>query len=167
MANPLSNEQSLYERIKNENITVDPLIWDTMYHYLGDYVSAISFIALISVDTNEPVSIEDAKKILEYTEKIIETVRKILHAENIDQDDDRFEQLKKENMSVHPLIRDFFAHHISNDIHCINFRVSFYLDPLDEQPIPVEEAEKLLCYTSSIGGFLDKLREATHKEAGY
>ena len=90
MANPLSNEQSLYERIKNENITVDPLIWDTMYHYLGDYVSAISFIALISVDTNEPVSIEDAKKILEYTEKIIETVRKILHDENIFHDYYRF-----------------------------------------------------------------------------
>ncbi|MEW5896031.1 MAG: hypothetical protein AB1650_09805 [Candidatus Omnitrophota bacterium] len=160
MANPFSNEKDLYEKIRRENITVPPLVWDAMYHYLGDYVSAISFIALISIEKNEPIGIEDGKRILDYTRKIIETVRRILHTQDI-------ETGEEPAPGLHPLIHEFFTHHIANDIHCINFRVSFFLDPLDEQAIPVEEAAKLLDYTVSIRKFLDKLREATNKEQGH
>lgn len=167
MANPLPNEKELYERIKSENISVHPLVWDTMYHYLGDYISAISFISLLYIEKNEPMTIADGKRIIEYTRKIIDVVGKILHPERINADGKSLEQIKAENMKLHPLIHDFFTHYIPNDTNCINFRVSYYLDPIDENPIPLEEVRKILDYTASMRNFLDRLREATNKGKGF
>jgi len=163
VANPLPNETELYDRIKNEHISVHPLVWDTMYHYLGDYISAITFVAFFCVEKNEPLSISDAKIIIEYTRKIIDIVGKILHPERILSEDKSLEKIKKENMALHPIVQEFFTHHISNDINCINFRVSFYLDPLDAKPMPLEEVKKILESTKSMRNFLDRLRQATHK----
>jgi len=167
VANPLNNEKKLYEQIKNESISVHPLVWDTMYHYLGDYVSAISFISLLCIEKNEPMSIADGKRILEYTKKIIEVVGKILHPERIENDGKSLEKIKAEDMKLHPVIHEFFTHYISNDTNCINFRVSYSLDPIDENPIPVEEVKKIMDYAESMSIFLDRLREATNKVKGY
>lgn len=167
MANPLKNENELYQKIKDENITIHPLVWDTIYHYLGDYVSAISVISLLYIEKNEPMPVSDGRRILEYTKKIIEIVGKILHPERINNDGKSLEKVKSENMNLHPVIHEFFAHYIANDTNCINFRVSFFLDPIDEQAIPTEEIKKILAYTTSMRKFLDRLREATNKGEGY
>lgn len=167
MANPLPNEQELYEKIKSENIDVHPLIWDTMYHYLGDYISAITFLAFIYAEKNEPMPVIEAKKIIDYTRKIIDVVGKILHPEKIVNDGRSLEQIRQENMQLHPIIHEFFTHYIPNDINCINFRVSYFLDPMDEQPVPIEEVKKILDCTASMRNFLDRLREATNKNKGY
>lgn len=161
MAKPLSNEAELYQQIRDQRIAVHPYVWDTMYHYLGDYVSAINLIVSFSIKKNDPVPLEDARRILDYTQRIKEAVDKVLHPEKILEDDDRLAQIRGQEMTLHPVIKEFFMHYVGNDTQMINFVVSFYLDPIDEQPIPVVDAQKILAHTVSIKTFLDRLRETT------
>jgi hypothetical protein len=42
MANPLPNENEIYEKIKKENITVDPLIWELLSHNIRNDIHCIS-----------------------------------------------------------------------------------------------------------------------------
>lgn len=42
MANPLGNEEELYEKIKREHITVDPIIWGLLKHHLNNDLGMIS-----------------------------------------------------------------------------------------------------------------------------
>ena len=161
MARPLANEDALYQQIRDEKISVHPVVWDTMYHYLGDYVSAINLIVSFYIEKNEPVPLDDARRILDYTGQITTAVDKILHPEKIVEDDGRLKEIQQEGMALHPMIKEFFMHYVGNDTQMINFAASFYLDPIDEQPIPVEDAKKILSYTVSMKDFLDRLREAT------
>ena len=164
MANPLTNEQALYEKIKNEKITVPLIIWDLMYRYLGDEISAITQITLSCWRYNEPISINDAKKIKEHTRKINDMVRKILHHEKIQDEKEKIEELKNNNTKLDPIIHELFFHYIGNDVYGIELIVGFHLDPVDENPIPVEDAQKILNKTSTMKQFMDRLREATQQE---
>jgi len=42
MANPLPNENEIYEKIKKESITVDPLIWELLSHNIRNDIHCIS-----------------------------------------------------------------------------------------------------------------------------
>jgi hypothetical protein len=44
MANPFSNEAEIYEKIKKENIKIDPSIWELIDHYIGNDVYAMQLI---------------------------------------------------------------------------------------------------------------------------
>lgn len=167
MAKVHCDEQKLYDRISAENITVHPFVWDTLYLYMGDYVSAINFIASYYIEKNEPIPSIDCQKILRYARIMNETVDKILHPEKMDKEKERLEKIKNENMLMHGVVRELVSHYVSNDIMGINFIVSFYLDPKGPGPVPVEDAKKLLGYTQSMGAFLDKLRKATHKDISF
>ncbi len=162
MANPLPNEIELYNRIKEEKIHIHPLIWDVMYHYLGDYISVINLVSSFYIEKNAPMSIRDARMILAFTHRIKNVVDKILHPSTILEEDTQLDKIKNKNISLHPIIKEFFTHYISNDTYGINLCVSFYLDPLDEQPIPVEDVKKILGYTTSMREFLERLREITY-----
>ena len=164
MANPLTNEQELYDKIKSERITVPLLIWDLMYHYLGDDISAIAQITLSYLRYNEPIPASDAKKILEHTKRINATVRKILHHDKIENVNEKLEELKDSNAKLHPVINDLFFHYIGNDVYGISMIAGFHVDPVDEHPIPVEDARKILNKTFTMKQFMDRLREATHQE---
>ena len=164
MAKPLMNEAALYQQIRDERITVHSFVWDTMYHYLGDYVSAINLIVSFFIERNDPVPLDEARRILDYTNRIKDAVDKVLHPEKILDGDGRLTKIRQEEMALHPVIKEFFTHYIGNDTHMINLVASFYLDPVDEQPIPVGDAKKILAYTLSMTNFLDQLREATSGE---
>lgn len=164
MAKPLSNEQQLYDRIRAEKITVPLLIWDLMYHYLGDDISAITQIALAYGAYNEPIPVEDARKIQAHTTRINETVNKILHPEKIKIESEQLPELRNNHVKLPSIINDLFFHYIGNDVYGINLIVGFYLDPKDTQPIPAEDAKKILDKTLTMKQFMDRLREATHQE---
>jgi hypothetical protein len=178
MAKALPNEQGLYDRIKNEKITVPLWIWDLMYRYLGDDISAIAQITLSYWRYNEPIAIEAAKRILGHTKRINATVEKILHparpgpqaptsrraGEKIGEDSDGFEGLKDNDTALHPVIHELFFHYIGNDVYGINMIIGFHLDPRDTNPVPQEDAQKILNKTSTMKQFLDRLREATQQE---
>lgn len=42
MANPLRDEEKIYERIKRENITVHPLVWELISHHIRNDIYLIS-----------------------------------------------------------------------------------------------------------------------------
>ncbi len=167
MAKVHCDEQKLYDRIATESITIDPFVWDTLYLYLGDYISGINFIVSYYVEKNEPIPIADCRTILRYTRTMNEIVDKILHPEKMEKENYRLEKIKNEKMLMPGVVRELVSHYVSNDIMGINFIVSFYLDPKGEEPVPVNDAQKLLNYTQSMGAFLDKLRKATKRDVGF
>ena len=164
MANPLTHEKELYDRIKSEKITVPLFIWDLMYHYLGDDISAISQIALSYRRNNQPIPVDDAKKIKEHTIRINETVNKILCLEKMESAGGRIAELKKSDTKLHPVVNELFCHYIGNDVYGINLIVGFHIDPTDESPIPVEYVQRILERTFTMKQFMDRLREATQQE---
>jgi len=70
MANPLSNEQEIYERIKKENITVHPLVWELLDHHIRNDLHVINIIIGSSVLFNQSLSVPDAKKVINHTGQI-------------------------------------------------------------------------------------------------
>lgn len=165
MANPLTNERELYDRIKNERISVPLAIWDLIYHYLCDDIAAIAQITLSHLRYGKPIPPSDAKKILEHTKKINATVRKILQHDKIENAHEQLEEWKGRGAKLHPIINELFFHHIGNDVYGISMIAGFHVDPMDEHPIPVEDAQKILDKASSMTQFMDRLREATHQES--
>ena len=155
MAKPLPNEQDLYQRIRDERITIPSVVWEEMYYYLGDYISVINLVLSYYIDRNDPIPVEAANKILEYTRRIKEVMMRILHPEE-----------NGEGPSLHPLVRDLFTHYMGNDVHIINLCMSFYLDPRDEKPVALKDAKKVLSCTMTMHQFLDRLREATSERKG-
>lgn len=164
MANPLANEQALYDKIINEKITVPLIIWDLMYRHLGDEISAISQITLSYWRYNRPIAVEDAKKILEHSKKINKTIRKILHHDKIQDEHEKIGELKNVNTKLHPIINELFFHYIGNDLYGIDLVVASYVDEKEPQPVPVEDAQKILNKTFTMKQFMDRLREATQQE---
>lgn len=167
MAKALPHEQELYDKIKNEKITVPLLIWDLIYRYLGDDISAITQITLSYWRYNEPIAVEAAKRILEHTKRINAIVEKILHPEKIKEDAEGFEDLKDYDTALHPIINELFFHYIGNDVYGINMIIGFHLDPRDTNPVPQDDAQKILNKTFTMMKFLDRLREATNQEITY
>ncbi|MBF0122781.1 MAG: hypothetical protein HQL21_05165 [Candidatus Omnitrophica bacterium] len=151
MAKPLPNEQAVYQRIHDEKITVPLSVWEEMYCHMGDYISVINLVLSYYIDRNEPIPVVDARKILDYALRIKDTMMRILYPE------------ENKDLLLHPLVRDLFTHYIGNDLHIINLCVSFYLDPLDEKPLALEDAKKILPCTITMRQFLDRLREVTNR----
>ncbi|MBF0570579.1 MAG: hypothetical protein HQL12_01785 [Candidatus Omnitrophica bacterium] len=161
MAKPLPNEDALYERIRDEKITIPPFIWDAMYNLLGDSVSFINFQVSYYLDQNKPIPVEDSRKILDYVMRSVEIVRKIICPERITDKDASLQKVKREGTILNPLIREFYTHYLGNDLHIMGLCVQYYLDPAGERPIPVADARKILDATLSMRKFLNRLRQAT------
>lgn len=70
MANPLHNEQEIYEKIKKENITIHPLIWQLIDHHISNDLYTINLIIGSTVLDGESLSGENAKKILFHIKEI-------------------------------------------------------------------------------------------------
>lgn len=164
MAKTHPQEQALYAKISEEKISIHPFVWDTLYLYLGDYISAINFLVSFYLEKNEPIPVEHSRRLLRYTRAMTDLVDKILHHDKMGTENARLEKIKNENMTMHPVVRELVSHYMSNDIMGINYIVSFYLDPMGEEPVPVEDAQKILNYALSMSSFLDKLRKATQQE---
>jgi len=77
MANPMSNEQEIYERIKKERITIDPLIWQLMEHHINNDIYMVNLIIGSTVLDGVSLSEENAKKILHHTKAIKEFLDKL------------------------------------------------------------------------------------------
>lgn len=163
MANPLNNEQEIYQRIKEEKIEVDPTLWDVMYHYLGDYVSSINLLAADSVETNQPIALEDAKKMLDYAMKASQIVSKLTRPKKIqDNDEANLIKIRDTGITLHHDIQELFDHYIPNDLNIMTMCLGYYLE--DSNLIPLNDVQKILTCTKNIIGFLDKLRIATGQQ---
>jgi hypothetical protein len=77
MANPLPNEQEIYERIKKENIKVHTLVWQLMEHHVYNDLYMINLIIGSTVLDGEPLTEEDAKKIINHSKQIKDFLEKL------------------------------------------------------------------------------------------
>ena len=89
MANPLSDESEIYEKIKKENMKVDPLVWQLIDHYIGNDLHAMQFIAGSHVvgDNPEAIPPEDGRKLLARCDEIRKFLRKLKEATREVQED--------------------------------------------------------------------------------
>lgn len=77
MANPMPNEQEIYERIKKEKISIDPLIWQLMEHHINNDIYMVNLIIGSTVLDGVSLSEENAKKILNHTKAIKDFLEKL------------------------------------------------------------------------------------------
>jgi len=162
MANPLPEEKELFERIKNEKISLSPEIWDMLYNRLGDDVSGINLLCQYYLTSNQQIPFEEGKKILNFTRHIKEIINQLTVISK--SSDFPFPELF-DNIPLHPVLRDMFTHYIGNDVHMINLVTGSYIDFSYPQDIPLEDIQRILNHTRTIKEFMDRLREATSREA--
>ena len=67
MANPLPNEHEIYEKITKQNIGIHPLIWQLIEHHIGNNLYIINLIIGSTVLDGQPLSKENAEKIINHT----------------------------------------------------------------------------------------------------
>ncbi|RKY31375.1 MAG: hypothetical protein DRP74_05055 [Candidatus Omnitrophota bacterium] len=70
MANPLPNERQIYEKIEKQNIIIPPLVWELINHHIRNDLYMINLIIGSVVLDGEPLSAENAKKVLSHTNSI-------------------------------------------------------------------------------------------------
>lgn len=170
MANLIPKDEELFARIAREHIYVDSVLWNVIYQYIGDPIIVINLLVRSYIDNNQPIPKEEAKRILNYTNKLIAIIKKLDHPEAIpdNEKDSLFQIIKKENLKLDPITDELFGNYVKNDINIINLICIDYLDPLDErEAVSIEHGQKILEHTRSTMRFLDRLREATSKKEAF
>lgn len=77
MSNPLPNEAEIYKKIKDGNINIHPLLMELLEHHIGNDVYMINLIIGSTVLDGEPLSVENAKKILGHCDQIKDILEKL------------------------------------------------------------------------------------------
>ena len=163
MAHPFPNEEDCYQQIREGRITVSLSLWDAIYYNLGDYIAYIHQTASFFIKHNEPIPVEESRKMLARTMAIRGMMDKVFFPSKIQDTDTDLVGLKDEASSMHPLIRSLLTHYVGNDTHVISLCLSYHLHPIGEQPVAVEDAQKILASADSLRGVLDRLKRATDK----
>lgn len=158
MANPLPEETKLYQQIKDEKIKVPLEVWDFIYYRVGNALSAINLACEYYLQLNEPMPIEEAKRLLDYTRTIKLVIDRL--TQKLVKNDPNFPEFNTDQI-LHPVIYEMFTHYIPNDAHAINLIICDTIDPIDPRPLPLEYLKKILGYSKSSTTFMDRLREAT------
>lgn len=170
MPGPDPRIEALFQKIAQENIQVNPLLWTAIYQHIGDPVIVINLLVRYYVDANQPIPKDQAKIILDYAKRIEETIRKLAHWRSIPEDepDPLFKEIKEKNLKLDPLTYDLIVDRVLNDINIIDLTVSRYLYPPDKmEPISIEDGQQVLQRIHSSIRFLDRLREATSKKEAF
>ena len=79
MANILPKDEELFAQIAREHIQVDPVLWNVIYQYIGDAVIVINLTVRYYIDHNEIIPKDEAGKILVFTERLVEIIKKLKH----------------------------------------------------------------------------------------
>ncbi|MBI4706913.1 MAG: hypothetical protein HY761_03185 [Candidatus Omnitrophica bacterium] len=85
MANPMSDEQRIYEKIEKEKLIIPSVIWELLDHHLGNDVYTISLIAgsHVTGQEKEPIPIEDGEKIVKHCVEIKKFLQKLNEATRV------------------------------------------------------------------------------------
>lgn len=156
------------EKLKKAGVKIHPFIWDTMYFYLADYLSVINLCCYGYLKRNEPVSIDDGKKLLNYATKAHDILDKLLHPDKIMEGNERLNKIKRENITVDHGAGELISHFVYNKLHAICFIIGDSIDPADPQPISIDSTKKIYEYSSSTILVLETLRKGLQeKETGF
>ena len=83
MANPLSNEDQIYERIKQEKIEIHPIIWELLTHHIGNDLYMITLAlqtSLLDQKYPKPLTKEKAEMMYKYALNIKGLMEKLKKA---------------------------------------------------------------------------------------
>jgi hypothetical protein len=80
MANPMSNEHLVYEKIKSENSVIPPFIWDLINHHINNDLYMINLIIGTTVLDGEPLSEKDGQKVIDHVNAIKDFLIKLEEA---------------------------------------------------------------------------------------
>jgi hypothetical protein len=73
-----------------------------------------------------------------------------------------YEKIKKENITVHPLVWKLIEHHVYNDLYMINIILG--ATTLDGEPLTQEDAKKAVGHSTGIQNFLKNLEKLTRQK---
>ena len=74
-------------------------------------------------------------------------------------EDENYETIKKNKFAVPREVWKLIAHHIGNDVNIIQLIIGSHTIGPDSEPIPLEDAKKILNHCDAIRRFLSKLRK--------
>jgi hypothetical protein len=157
MANPLPNEQLLYERIKEEGISIDHFFWLHLYVRISEDLTVINLICQYHLMVHNPIPPTVARKILTYTRDIKDVINQFMMISN--KKDFLFPAIR-EKISLHPVIKEILTHYLGNDVYMINLIVGDCVSTIEPRPLSLQHVKEILCYIQSIKNFMKRLREA-------
>lgn len=170
MANIVPQDEELFKRIEREHIHVPEVLWNVIYQYIGDPIVVINLLVRSYTDDGEMLPKQEAKKILDYTRRMLKTMERLYHPESIsdDEKDPLFREIKEKNLKLDKVTDDLFRNYVRNDIYMINLIVGDYVDPLDaREAISIRDASKILGHIRATMHFMDRLRVATARKEAY
>lgn len=170
MANIVPRDEELFKQIEKENIQVPEVLWNVIYQYIGDPIIVINLLVRSYVDDGQMLPKEEAKQILDYTKRMLDTMERLYHPENIsdEEKDPLFREIKEKNLKLDKVTDHLFRNYVRNDLYTINLIVGDYVDPKDDrEAISVQDAGKILGHIRSTMRFMDRLRVATARKEAY
>ena len=77
MANPMNEEEEIYKKIREQNITIHPLVWELIDHHISNDLYIINIILGSTILDGQPFSEENAKSILAHSKAIKDFLTKL------------------------------------------------------------------------------------------
>jgi len=77
MANPMPNEDKLYQVLKDEKVEVHPLIWQFLDHHIRNDLFVIMAIVEDLADENQPLTEGEKNKIFQRIKNITSLIKKL------------------------------------------------------------------------------------------
>jgi len=83
-------------------------------------------------------------------------------ANPLPQESELYVEMKNGKISIDPGMMDFLYHYIGDDITAITLLCQYYLT--NNEPIPLEQAERILIYTRDIEMIINSVTKASTKD---
>lgn len=170
MANITPPDEEHFKDIEREHIQVPEVLWNVIYQYIGDPIIVINMLVRFYTDDGKMLPKEEAKKILDYTRRMLDIMEMLYHPEKIsdDEKDPLLKEVKAKNLKLDAITDDLLRNYVRNDLYMINLIVGDYLDPLDDrEAVSVRDASKILNHIRTTLHFMDRLRIATARKEAY
>jgi len=155
MANPLTEEKELYERMRSEDVSIKKDVWDFMYHRVNHSITAILFVCQRRIDNREAMPIVEAGNILAWVRDIKNATSAITASSRDIPVLPQFE----EGIPLNSIVQELIAHQFGNDLYAIELMLQDAIEPLSTAPVPVEVLQKIIVHARAIHAFLDKFRD--------
>ena len=84
MANPMRNEDKLYQILQEENAKIHPIIWQLLDHHIRNDLYSISMITCDSFDRKEPLTEREINKVTTHIKNITSLLKKLQEATHWD-----------------------------------------------------------------------------------
>ncbi len=70
MANPMRDEEEIYAKIREQNITIHPLVWELIDHHISNDLYIINIILGSTILDGQSLTKENAESILAHSKSI-------------------------------------------------------------------------------------------------